>query len=237
MPQRTIKLLHIEDDLIQQRMMAHHLASLADFKFAITTADSEDGAVAEFERLQPELVILDYHLSQGNGLSCLRKLRQQDRIVPIVAVSGKATPEIAAELLRVGADDYLNKQELTAEIMAGSVRAALLRADTWRRWVPAELVASAPTDVAKRFTELCHWFAQHNGPELLQRLDDFEAAARQAQLTEEQVESMFQTAGAEASRTGSPGVGPGQPGLRPLFLEVLLRLFGDGTTAQPGQPQ
>lgn len=232
MSPRTIKLLHVEDDAIQQRMMAHHLARITDFTFAITTADSEDGAVAEFERLRPELVILDYHLAQGNGLNCLRKLRQQDRIVPIVAVSGKATAEIAAELLRVGADDYLNKQELTAESVAGSVRAALLRADTWRRWVPAQAAAAAPNEVATQFMELCRWFTQHTGPELAQRLDTFEAAARAAHLTEEQVQSMFQSAGAESSRMGSAVVGAGQQGLRPLFLEVLLRLFGGDTTAQ-----
>jgi CheY-like chemotaxis protein len=78
---RTIKLLHVEDDVIQQRLTAQQLKGLPEFTFAITTADSEDGAVASFARLQPELVLLDYHLSQGNGLSCLRKLREQDRFV------------------------------------------------------------------------------------------------------------------------------------------------------------
>lgn len=235
MSARTIKLLHVEDDLMQQRVVAHHLRSLSDFTFTITTADSEDGALGEFERLQPELVILDYHLAQGNGLSCLRQLRQRDRIVPIVAISGKATPEIAAELLRVGADDYLNKQDLTAEVLTGSVRAALLRADAWRRWVPPDAAAPAPADVAAHFTELCRWFAARASPELNQRLDAFEAAARKAHLTEEQVHTLFEAAGAETGRMGTTPSVPAQQGLRPLFLEVLLRLFNDDATASPGQ--
>ncbi len=221
MAPRTIKVLHIEDDALQQRLTAQQLKALPEFSFAITTADSEDGAIAAFVPLQPELVILDYHLTQGNGLSCLQKLRQQDPIVPIVALSGTATPEIAAELLKVGADDYLGKQDLTTEDLARSIREALARADAWRRWgTPAETEAT-PSPLADQFEELCRWFADHIGDELARRLDAFESAARQTALTQKQTEELFTRCAADSA--GRRRL------LRPLLLEVLLRLFGDGT--------
>jgi DNA-binding response OmpR family regulator len=217
MAARTIKVLHIEDNLVQQRVTAHHLSTLTEYAFAITTADSEDLAVAEFTRLRPELVILDYHLAEGNGLDCLRKLRRQDAIVPILALSGKATPEIAAELLKVGADDYLSKHNLTSEVLARSVREVLTRSDAWKRLSPAGGAGEpVPGPVAERFDELWRWFAAHNGSELLQRLDAFESAAQQVRLSESQLHNLFEASGAAVQRE-----------LRPLLLEILLRLFGE----------
>src|SRR4051794_41159249 len=122
---RTIKLLHIEDDVLQQRLIAHHLKKMADLQFAISYAASEDAAVSCFQAGGIGLVILDYHLAQGNGLGCLRQLRERDPVVPIIAVSGVATPEIAADLLEAGADDYFSKSALSSDALSVGVRAAL----------------------------------------------------------------------------------------------------------------
>jgi hypothetical protein len=76
-----------------------------------------------------------------------------------------------------------------------------------------------------QFEELCHWFAEQNGDELLRRLNDFESSARKAEVTQEQLQELF--AGCvEKSGAGSPGQ---RRLLRPLLLEVLLRLFEEGT--------
>src|SRR5262245_53291706 len=98
--------------MLPRRILAEQFAAVKERTFAISCVAGEDEAIHEFSRSGADCIILDYHLSQGDGLSCLRKLRRLDPMVPIVAVSGEATPEIAAELLRVGADDYISKTEL-----------------------------------------------------------------------------------------------------------------------------
>src|SRR3954470_2405976 len=105
MSARSIRLLHVEDDAIQRKLLHAHLKQLPDLQFEVMPADSEDDAIATLGR-GFDLVLLDYHLNQGNGLSCLRRIRQRDPHIPIIAISGVATPEIAAELLEAGADDY-----------------------------------------------------------------------------------------------------------------------------------
>lgn len=220
MTARTVRLLHVEDDEIQQRLAARHLQNLADMRFAITCVDSEDAAVAEFDKGGHDFVLLDYHLSQGNGLSCLRKLRHKDRIVPIVALSGAATPEIAAELLRVGADDYLSKQDLTTEALGKSVREALTRADAWRRHAPT----AAPPETEQMFRELCQQFTAALGPDFTQRLDAFQAAAERAQLTGAGMNQLFE----DLCLEHNGACGAARLRLRPLLLEMLLRLFGPG---------
>jgi DNA-binding response OmpR family regulator len=133
MSSRTIKLLHVEDEISQRRLFAHHLAAINDFHFEILYADAEESALDLFDSGGVELVILDYHLQQGNGLNCLEELRRRDQIVPIIAISGIATDEIAAALVQAGADDYLCKRDLTSGVLDRSMLAALARADAWRK--------------------------------------------------------------------------------------------------------
>ena len=127
-----IRLLHVEDDRIQQSLLARELASLKEYHFDITVATSEDEAKSVFPGGYFGLVILDYHLRQGDGVSCLRYIRQNDPIVPVITVSGVATDEIAAVLIMAGADDYLAKEMLDSKILGQSVRNVLTRAHAFR---------------------------------------------------------------------------------------------------------
>jgi DNA-binding response OmpR family regulator len=132
MSTRAVTLLHIEDDVFQRRLVAHHLQAMPEFRFEVRHAETEGDALLAFDAGRFEFVILDYNLRQGNGLSCVQELRSRDPVVPIIAISGKATPEIAAELLEAGADDYIEKRDLTSEILADRMRETLLRADACR---------------------------------------------------------------------------------------------------------
>jgi CheY-like chemotaxis protein len=132
----TIKLLHVEDGAVPRRLVAHQLAAVPDWAFEVRYAAGEDEAVAAFGRGGADLVILDYHLEQGDGLSCLRRLRAADAVVPVLVVSGQTDPEVAADLLLAGADDYIAKHDLATGALPRAVRAALARLEGWRRYHP-----------------------------------------------------------------------------------------------------
>jgi DNA-binding response OmpR family regulator len=132
MTQTVIRLLHIEDDRLQHAIVARQLANMPEFRFEISIAVSEEDAILSFADGSFDLVILDYHLSAGDGVGCLRRIRHIDPIVPVIAVSGKATDEIAAELIAAGADDYLSKPNLSARLLSQSVRNAITRAKAFR---------------------------------------------------------------------------------------------------------
>ena len=132
MTHTAIRLLHVEDDRIQQSLIARELTTLKDYRFEITVVASEDEVMSIFPGGFFGLVILDFHLTQGDGLSCLRYIRQLDPIVPVIVVSGVATHEIAAVLIAAGADDYLSKETLDSKILGQSVRNVLTRAQAFR---------------------------------------------------------------------------------------------------------
>ena len=130
---RAVRVLHIEDDPVQQEMVAMHLAGIKELVCTITSAPSESEAVELFRQQSFDVVLLDYHLSQGNGLGCLKQLRQLDPIVPIVVVSGLEQPQVATDLLDAGADDFLSKQNLSGERLARSLSTAAARADACKQ--------------------------------------------------------------------------------------------------------
>ena len=221
---RMVKLLHVEDDELQRRVMAHHLEGLEGLAFTIRCTDSEAGAIEAFRSEASDFVVLDYQLTQGNGLSCLRRLRELDPVVPIVAVSGTATPEIAAELIQAGADDYISKQELNRVLLSDCVRAALTRADAWRKRGPLP-DAEALSPVESQLEQICRAFASAAGPDFLQRLQQFEDAAHQAGLTPVQMQLSFRKICASLEAALPAGSPPVKRLLRPVLLELLLRLF------------
>lgn len=218
MATRTVQTLHVEDDALQRKVIAHHLKRIDDIDFAITCVDSEDGAVAEFRRAPKEFVILDYHLTQGDGLSCLRTLRQQAPFVPIIAISGSASAEIAAELLHSGADDYISKQELTHDCLVRSVRLALARADAYRR----RQRPGTRTQVA--LGQVCKALLPLAGRDFLTRLDALEAAARQEHIEAAQLPALVEAAAVERTAQQPENLALVKQLLHPILLELQYRL-------------
>ena len=220
---RTLKLLHVEDDFAQHRFVVHHLAALKPLTFEAHRAESEDAALGVFREGGFDFVILDYHLSQGNGLVCLRRIRQLDPIVPIIAISGAATAEIAAELLVGGADDYISRKDLSSRVLAQSMSTALARADAWRQ--RASRQGTDPASQARElFRRLCTDFTARAGSQFLSELDQVEATLRQAALTGGQIKNLFETICSELEAPGPAAVPQARLMLRPVLLEIILRL-------------
>jgi DNA-binding NtrC family response regulator len=133
MSRRIVRTLHIEDDRFQRRLMARLLESVDDFQFEITCAESEREGLELFDSHGAELVIVDYQLTEGNGLHFLKELRRHDSHVPVIVVSGAAGADVARELIECAADDFLEKKDLSGHALPTSVRGGLTRWDAWRR--------------------------------------------------------------------------------------------------------
>lgn len=71
---------------------------------------------------EPDAVILDVMLPDGNGLQLLRKLRTEYPQLPVLMLSARGEPTDRIIGLELGADDYLAKpcdpRELTARLRA-----------------------------------------------------------------------------------------------------------------------
>jgi DNA-binding response OmpR family regulator len=114
---------------------------------------SPDGghALADFERVKPDLVVLDLGLPGLDGLEVTRRLRR-DSDVPILMVTARSSEGDKLLGLEIGADDYITKPFSTAELVA-RVRALLRRSSGTLRERPLE-VGPLRIDPARRAVEL-----------------------------------------------------------------------------------
>lgn len=76
----------------------------------------------------PDLVLLDWMLPGGSGLSLLKSMKRNDltRPIPIIMLTAKGEEEDKVQGLEAGADDYLTKPFAPKELMA-RVKAVIRR--------------------------------------------------------------------------------------------------------------
>lgn len=90
-----------------------------------TTDVAQDVAEAlALARTDPDLVVLDRGLPDGDGLDVLRELRRTERTVPVILLTARDAVADTVAGLDSGADDYMTKPFSFEELLA-RVRARL----------------------------------------------------------------------------------------------------------------
>ena len=74
----------------------------------IEAADAADG-LQLFKRESPDLVLLDFILPGTDGLAALQAIRAEERIVPVIMLTGTKSVKTAVDAMKMGAADYLSK--------------------------------------------------------------------------------------------------------------------------------
>ena len=62
-----------------------------------------------FERLHPDLVLLDVVIPKMDGLEVLHAIRQRDKMAGVIMVSALSSEQLAVKSMLGGADDYVGK--------------------------------------------------------------------------------------------------------------------------------
>jgi two-component system KDP operon response regulator KdpE len=98
----------------------------------------------------PEVILLDLGLPDGDGIDVTRRIRAWNR-VPIIVLSARGREEDKVAALDEGADDYLTKPFGVNELLA-RIRAALRRAASVSSGAPAAVLEVGPlrVDQARR---------------------------------------------------------------------------------------
>lgn len=113
--------------------------------FAVEVATDGAEALARFDEVAPDVVLLDVMLPKISGIEVCRQLRSRTR-TPIIIVSAKGAEIDTVVGLEVGADDYVTKPYRLRELVA-RIRAVLRRADPDAAAPEVAAVASGPLRV------------------------------------------------------------------------------------------
>jgi two-component system, OmpR family, KDP operon response regulator KdpE len=127
---RTV--LVVEDEPQMRRFLR---ASLAAHGIRLLEAGTAAEAVLQATTNNPELVLLDLGLPDGDGIDLTRRLREWCR-APIIVLSARGREQDKVEALDAGADDYLTKPFGVNELLA-RMRVAFRHADAAEGAAPA----------------------------------------------------------------------------------------------------
>ncbi|MFO0554651.1 MAG: response regulator [Polyangiaceae bacterium] len=152
-------------------------ASLSSHGYRVVEAETAAEGVRLVTSHNPEIILMDLGLPDGDGIDLTRQLREWSR-VPIIVLSARGREDDKVAALDAGADDYLTKPFGVNELLA-RMRVALRHAQTATSASPAGVLefGDLRVDLARREvfrgTEDLHltpieyrllaYFAQHAG--------------------------------------------------------------------------
>ncbi len=129
---RAVSVLVAEDE---ESFVDALVVGLGREGFDVSVARDGPEALALFDAIDPDLVLLDIMLPKMSGVDVCRAIRARSH-VPIIMVTAKGTEIDTVVGLEVGADDYVTKpyrlRELVARMRAVLRRAPLAPPDTQR---------------------------------------------------------------------------------------------------------
>lgn len=118
------KVLVVEDDGNIAELLRLYLEKDG---FSVTIASDGGKGVSEFERISPDLVLLDLMLPVIDGWGVCREIRTTSK-VPIIMLTAKGETFDKVNGLEMGADDYVTKPFDIKELLA-RIHAVLRRYD------------------------------------------------------------------------------------------------------------
>jgi two-component system, NtrC family, response regulator AtoC len=107
-PLENIKIFVVEDDKWYREFLAYNLSLIPEYEVK-TFEKGKDALTQLFEN--PDIITLDLNLPDINGVEVLEKIKEYDPNIEVIVISGMDSVEVAMEMLRHGAYDYLVKTD------------------------------------------------------------------------------------------------------------------------------
>ena len=148
------RLLIVEDSSVTAKVLSHHLTAAGHECRNVPTGRE---AVEEYKKQRPDLSVLDYMLPDTNGLALLQSVLREDPGALVIMVTGQGDEELAAEVIKSGARDYVVKTSEYARVLVVAVE-KVLREEAVQR----ELASKArQNERLSAQNEIAFWMA-HN---------------------------------------------------------------------------
>ncbi|MFH1323146.1 MAG: histidine kinase dimerization/phosphoacceptor domain -containing protein [Methanobacteriota archaeon] len=109
---KEFHILILEDNSADAELMEHELHD-AGIVFSAKRVETKDSFMKELENFTPDIIITDYKLPSFNGSSALAIAKAECPDVPVIFVTGALGEEMAVEILKKGATDYILKHRLS----------------------------------------------------------------------------------------------------------------------------
>ncbi|MCX6352952.1 MAG: response regulator [Bacteroidetes bacterium] len=111
--EEAFKILLVDDDEVDQISFRRAMKETS-IRHLITEVDNAPSAL-EMASNDFDCIFLDYLLPGSDGLAILKKIRDKNVYIPVVVVTSQGSEQIAVEMMKAGALDYVVKDKLNSE--------------------------------------------------------------------------------------------------------------------------
>jgi len=118
--------LLVEDNSSHAELIADEL-ELALAGWTLDLAPTLADARAKFGARTYDLFVFDFRLPDGDGIELLREVRRQGIDTPTIFVTTASSAKLAVDAMKIGADDYLVKEEGYLAVLPYLVQEVLKR--------------------------------------------------------------------------------------------------------------
>lgn len=202
MAPNAISVLLVDDDSSFARIFQDSLLKARGIDFRVVRKTSVEAALAVLKANPAfDVIVTDFVLPQSNGLEFCLRLSQMEQKIPVVMISSTKDIKLAVEVMKLGVEDFLLKDELNEAHVPRTLVNILDRIKVKSHMRAVEKRMSIAENRSQVIRELvvtvCHEF---NNPlaaikissDLLQRLplqDDEKSLLKEFDLSFQKIES------------------------------------------------
>ncbi len=127
MDNEPIKILVIEDNPADVRLLQEMLTEVKEFYYSLECADRLSAGLSSLTKGGIDVVLLDLSLPESQGLDTFEQVFAQAPYVPVIIMTITGDEETAVKAVQKGAQDYLFKGQVNGNCLARSIRYAIER--------------------------------------------------------------------------------------------------------------
>jgi PAS domain S-box-containing protein len=116
-----LKILIIDDNPADINLIVRYFDKFEQLKPVLTTTNSSYEGVKLWNLQKHEIIIVDYLLGHENGIDLITKLKNLGCRSEFILLTGYGNEAIVTEALRIGVSDYLNKAQLSAQVLQKTI--------------------------------------------------------------------------------------------------------------------
>ena len=121
-----LRLLLLEDDPEDLAVFRRHAAVSELYSIDVDHAAMSEDLFHRLSEREYDVIFIDQRLNEAEtGLDVLKRVRAERQEPPIITLTGMGTEQLAVEMLKSGAADYLVKETFDSEVLTRSIRHAL----------------------------------------------------------------------------------------------------------------
>ena len=116
-----ISILMVEDNPADILLIKEYLAERQRFPYDIMEAETLESALGLLAHYDFDVVLLDLSLPDSSGLDTVRRLMTKFPDIAVIVLTGLQDEDTALQSVRYGAQDYLEKQQLSPVMLSKSI--------------------------------------------------------------------------------------------------------------------